>query len=54
MATVYEIKIKTTSPWLRCKKSYIENMFEKFLKEYKDDFTLHKFENTEIEVKIIS
>lgn len=54
MATVYEITIKTTSPWISYKKSYIENMFQKFLKDYKDDFTLHKFENTEIEVKKIS
>jgi len=43
MATVYEVKIKTVSPWVNYDEAYIKKMFEKFLNQ-------QKFENTEVEV----
>lgn len=54
MATVYEIKIKTVSPFVNYKEDHIKKMFEKFLKEYVDDFTQHKFENTEVKVERVA
>jgi hypothetical protein len=54
MATVYEIKIKTVSPFVSYREDFIKKLFEKFLREHKDEFTGGKFENTEIEVKRIA
>ena len=48
MATVYEIKIKTTSAFCAYDTVYVEAMFRKFLREYKDEITKTGFENTEI------
>ncbi len=53
MATIYEIKIKTVSPFIAYNEKYMEEMFEKFLKDYRDLNTGLRFENTEIEVKRI-
>jgi hypothetical protein len=53
MATIYKVKIKTVSPWISFNEEYMEKMFEKFLKEYKDEKTGLGFECTEIEVKRI-
>ena len=50
MATIYEIKIKTVSPFCSYNEKYIKEMFETFLKDYKDNKTNLGFENTEIEV----
>jgi len=51
MATIYNIKIKTVSAFCNFDEKYITEMFEKFLKEYKDEATNLGFENTEIEVE---
>lgn len=51
MATIYEIKIKTVSAFCSYDDKYIKEMFEKFLKGYKDEKTKLGFENTEIEVE---
>jgi len=51
MATVYTIKIKTVSPFSNYNEEYIEKMFQKFLKEYRDKDTKLGFENTEINVE---
>lgn len=51
MATVYKIKIKTTSAFCSYSEEYVKEMFKKFLKEYRDEKTKLKFENTEIEVE---
>lgn len=51
MATIYDIKIKTVSPFCAYNEKYMTNMFEKFLKEYKDPKNNMGFEATEIEVK---
>jgi hypothetical protein len=50
MATIYEIKIKTVSPFCAYNEKYIMDMFDKFLKEYKDKKTGLGFESTEIVV----
>lgn len=54
MATVYEIKINTVSPFVNYKEDFIKKIFEKFLREYKDEFTNGTFESTEIEVKRVA
>jgi len=55
MATVYNIKIKTVSPFCAYDEKYIQEMFKKFLKEYKDKDkdkdTKLGFESTEIVVE---
>lgn len=51
MATVYKIEIETTSPWVNYDEKHVKEMFEKFLKEYKDERTVNKFEGTEVKVK---
>jgi hypothetical protein len=51
MATIYKIKIKTVSPFVSYDEKYIKEMFEKFLKEYKDKETKLGFESTEIKVE---
>jgi len=51
MATIYEIKIKTVSAFASYDEKYIQDMFQKFLEEYKDEKTKLGFENTEIEVE---
>jgi len=53
MATVYKIKIKTVSPFCAYDEKYIKEMFEKFLKEYKDKNNKLGFESTNIEVERI-
>jgi len=50
MATVYEIKIKTVSAFCNYSKEQVTEIFEKFLKEYKDKNTGLGFETTEIDV----
>jgi len=51
MATVYKIKIKTVSAFTSYDEEYMKKMFEKFLKEYKDEKSGRGFENTEVEVE---
>ena len=51
MATIYKINIKTVSPWSAYPKEYVEEMFKKFLDEYKDPKTGLGFEGTEVEVE---
>jgi hypothetical protein len=51
MATVYSIKIQTTSPFCAYNEEYIKEMFKKFLEEYKDKETELGFENTKVEVE---
>lgn len=51
MATIYEIKIKTVSAFVAYDEKYIQDMFQKFIEEYKDKKTKLGFESTEIEVK---
>ena len=51
MATNYKIKIKTVSAFCAYDEKYIKEMFEKFLKEYKDKETKLGFESTEIVVE---
>lgn len=51
MATVYNVKIKTVSAFVAHDEKYVQKMFEKFLKEYKDEKTGLGFENTEVEVE---
>jgi len=53
MATVYNIKIKTVSPFMAYDEKYIQEMFKKFLKEDKDKDTKLGFESTEIVVEKI-
>lgn len=43
--------MKTVSPFMAYDKEYMTKIFEKFLKEYKDPKTGHKFESTEIKVE---
>lgn len=51
MATLYTIKIKTVSAYVNYDEKYMTEMFEKFLKEYKDKDTKLGFEATEVEVE---
>lgn len=51
MATVYKIDIKTTSAFKSYSENYVKEMFEKFLKEYRDEKTGLGFECTKVEVK---
>lgn len=51
MATVYKIQIKTVSPFINYSEKYMTEMFEKFLKEYRDYDTDMWFEATEIDVE---
>lgn len=50
MATIYDIKVKTVSPFCAYDEKYVTEMFSKFLKEYRDPKTGLRFESTEIEV----
>ncbi len=51
MATVYNIKIKTVSAFCAYNEEYIKNMFDTFLREYKDENNKLGFESTEIKVE---
>lgn len=51
MATTYNIKIKTVSPFASYPKEYVKEMFENFLANYRDENTSLGFEGTEIEVE---
>jgi len=51
MATIYEIKIRTVSPFVNYDEEEMKKIFEKFLREYRDNKTKLGFENTEIDVK---
>lgn len=51
MATLYKIQIKTVSPFISYNEAYMVEMFEKFLKEYRDEKTKLGFEGTEIDVE---
>lgn len=51
MATIYNIKIKTVSPFVSFDEKYMKDMFEKFLRKYRDENTGTGFESTEIEVE---
>jgi hypothetical protein len=51
MASIYKINIKTVSPFSSYDTEYVKNMFEEFLKKYRDEKTGLKFESTEIEVE---
>ena len=50
MATIYNIKIKTVSAFCAYDEKYIKEMFDKFLKEYRDEDNGLGFENTEVQV----
>ena len=50
MATIYNIKIETVSAFQSYPEKKIKELFEKFIKEYKDDKTGLGFESTKIEV----
>ena len=52
MATVYKIEIQTVSAFCAYDEKYVKEMFEKFLKEFKDDKTKLGFESTEVKVEI--
>lgn len=52
MATIYNIKIKTCSAFVAHDEAYIQEMFQKFLKEYRDPKTHLGFESTEVSVEI--
>jgi len=51
MATIYNIKIKTVSAFCAYDEEYMENMFKKFLDEYRDPDNKLGFESTEVEVE---
>jgi len=51
MATVYNIKIKTVSPFCSYDEEYMERMFYKFLTEYRDEKNRLGFESTAIDVE---
>ena len=50
MATIYNINIKTVSAFQNYNEQYINDIFKKFLKDYRDPKSGLGFENTEIEV----
>jgi hypothetical protein len=53
MATVYEIEIETVSPWVCHPEKDIEELFKKFLDEYKDEkYPAASFESTNVKVRI--
>lgn len=52
MATIYNIKIKTVSPFCAYDEKYVQEMFQKFLEKYRDENTGLGFENSEVEVEI--
>ena len=54
MATLYKIKIKTVSPFSAYDEAYMTEMFEKFLREYRDPKSGLGFEGTEIDVERIA
>ncbi len=51
MATVYNIEIKTVSAFVNYPEKEIENLFQDFLKTYKNSNTNLGFESTEIKIK---
>jgi len=51
MATIYNIEIKTVSPFCAFDEDYMKKMLKKFFKEYQDSETGLRFENTEIKVE---
>ena len=52
MATIYNIKIKTVSPFCAYDEKYVQKMFQKFLEKYRDEKTGLRFENSEVDVRI--
>ncbi len=50
MATIYNIKIKTVSPFIGYSNKYVSTLLKEFLQQYKDIETGLGFESTEIEV----
>lgn len=53
MATVYNIKIKTVSPWCRYGTEQVKKIVEKLFNEYANEDTQQRFENTEVSVEEI-
>lgn len=51
MATVYNIKIKTVSPFIAYTEKNMEEILNKLIKDYRDPKTGMKFESTEIKVE---
>lgn len=51
MATIYNIEIKTVSPFCAYDEAYITEMFKRFLKDYKDPDNNLGFEATVITVE---
>lgn len=51
MATLYKIKIKTVSAFCAYDEAYMTELFEKFLREYKDKDNGLGFEATEIDIE---
>lgn len=51
MATVYKIQIKTVSSFVAYDEHYIREMFDKFIRNYKDYDNGMGFEATEIDVE---
>lgn len=54
MATIYKVEIKTVSAFRAYDEKYIKDMFEDFLRKYKDKKTGLKFESTEIKVEKVN
>jgi len=54
MATVYKVKIKTVSAFVAHDEAHVTEIFEKFLKDYRDPKTGLGFEATEIDVERIA
>lgn len=50
MATIYKIKIKTISAFVAHDEKYVQQVFEKFLKTYKDEYTGLGFESIKVKV----
>ena len=51
MATIYDIKIKTTSAFVAHDETYVKQLLEKFLAEYKDPRFNLGFESTTVKVQ---
>lgn len=51
MATIYDIKIKTTSAFVAHDEKYVKQILEKFLSEYRDPKFNLGFESTTVKVE---
>ena len=51
MATIYNIKIKTVSPFISYSEEEVKEIMERLINSYRNITTGLKFESTEIEVE---